>query len=73
MSFKETVTIMMIWYSIGVASASLVVTSNCDRKWKREAIRAGFAEYYFDGEHNRQWRWKTNIVVVTNTTGRVEK
>jgi hypothetical protein len=23
-----------------------------------EAVKIGYAEYYLDAEHNKQWRWK---------------
>jgi hypothetical protein len=29
--------------------------------WEREAVNLGHAEYYLDAEHQRQWRWRTNL------------
>lgn len=38
--------------------AALVADNSCDRYWKKEAMEAGYAEYYLDENNERQWRWK---------------
>lgn len=29
-----------------------------DESWHRDAVRHGKAEFYLDGNQDRQWRWK---------------
>ena len=38
--------------------ACILVFGLTDSHWKREAVKAGKAEYYLDETNERQWRWK---------------
>ena len=29
-----------------------------DSKMKKESVKHGYAEFYLDGNHDKQWRWK---------------
>lgn len=39
---------------IGIGLGMIITTAH----WKKESVKAGKAEWYFDDEYNKHWRWK---------------
>lgn len=48
------ITVILLCVSVGLTA------DYHEQKFRKEAVTAGHAEYYFDADFQKQWRWKTN-------------
>lgn len=46
------------WVGFMFAAAMFGCLTTPDRTWRLEAVKKGHAEYYFDNNYERQWRWR---------------
>jgi len=50
--------IIFIVVFIVIIITGKIVPDGTNTKWKNEADKKGYAEYYLDKDNNKQWRWK---------------